>query len=245
MARACVAPHLHRQLRDALGRLRLDLLEEPDGLGLELGERPHHRRQVLRLERALLELAEHAALDYELPAAVWSRADAVDVVAIMTGGPMCGLVFDELGDAVHDLVGLAAGTCRHESSIDPARPGSSGWLSVSFDPRDLADVGGSYGARLRDSSRNSDGHPWLEGPNSKASYAWAWLQVELLRIASELPGGLNRPNLLLAMWSADLRPPHHQPGVRYQLDGFDDPEPIEPTVIEHWDAERREWVPHP
>ena len=169
---------------------------------------------------------------------------AMPVVALMTAGTMCGAVMEAMGDIeASGRLGFVASPCRHDAYMQGPGSTAEGWLSAPPGTRDLAMIPGPYGDFLSESSRASDGIGWLEGSNSKSAYAWAWLQVELLRIAAELPGGLTRPNLLLAMWTADLRPPHHQPGVRYQLNGFDDPEPIETDTIERWNAEMAEWIP--
>ncbi|MCP3991884.1 MAG: ABC transporter substrate-binding protein [Actinomycetia bacterium] len=72
-----------------------------------------------------------------------------------------------------------------------------------------------------------------------AQYGWA--HVEVLRLASELPGGLSRSNLVLALRSLDLQHPMLLDGVRFSTNGRRDGYPIEGAEASRYDAEAGAW----
>jgi len=70
-----------------------------------------------------------------------------------------------------------------------------------------------------------------------------WAQVEALRIAAELDGGLTRSNLLLALRALDLVHPMLVEGISFQTNGLDDAYPIEGATLTAFDAETGQWAP--
>ncbi|MEM8922048.1 MAG: ABC transporter substrate-binding protein [Actinomycetota bacterium] len=72
-----------------------------------------------------------------------------------------------------------------------------------------------------------------------AQYGWA--QVETLRLASALPGGLSRSNLTLAMRNIDLQHPMLFDGVRFSTEGFRDAFVIEGAEVSRYNAAERAW----
>ena len=74
-----------------------------------------------------------------------------------------------------------------------------------------------------------------------AQYGWAY--TEALRLASSLPGGLSRSNLLLALRGAALDHPMLLDGVRFETDGARDAYLIEGAEYSRYDAESETWFP--
>ncbi len=70
---------------------------------------------------------------------------------------------------------------------------------------------------------------------------YPWLRTQILTLASELPGGLSRPNLLLAMWAADFEHPSLGPDIPWPVHGPDDPHPIESAMLRRWNVTQQEW----
>jgi hypothetical protein len=73
-----------------------------------------------------------------------------------------------------------------------------------------------------------------------AQYGWA--HVELLRVASALPGGLSRSNLVLTLRSLDLDHPMLPDGATLATKGVEDPFPIEGGRVLMHQAKREAWV---
>jgi hypothetical protein len=71
---------------------------------------------------------------------------------------------------------------------------------------------------------------------------FGWAHVEALRIAAELPGGLSRSNLLLAMRSLDLVHPMLLDGISFSMNGVEDAYYIEGSDFRQYDAASQEWV---
>lgn len=70
---------------------------------------------------------------------------------------------------------------------------------------------------------------------------WTWVQT--MEIAHQLPGGLSRTNLLLAMHSLDLKPPGMLRELRIQTDGLTDQHPIESSLLGRvTGANNIEWI---
>lgn len=72
-----------------------------------------------------------------------------------------------------------------------------------------------------------------------AQYGWA--HVEMLRLASALPGGLSRSNLVLALRGADLAHPMLLEGVRFASEGNLDAFFIEGGEYSRYDSDSRAW----
>jgi hypothetical protein len=69
-----------------------------------------------------------------------------------------------------------------------------------------------------------------------------WTQVELLRIATELPGGLSRSNLLLAMWGLDLVHPMLHDGLSFSTNGQEDAYLVEGSEIKQYHISSQSWI---
>jgi branched-chain amino acid transport system substrate-binding protein len=72
-----------------------------------------------------------------------------------------------------------------------------------------------------------------------AQYGWA--HAEILRLASALPGGLSRSNVVLALRAADLDHPMLLDGVRFVTEGNSDAYFIEGAEYSRYDATAGAW----
>ena len=72
-------------------------------------------------------------------------------------------------------------------------------------------------------------------------YLFGYPYVEALRIAAELPGGITRTNLILAVHSLDIDHPMYFDGIRFTLKGNTDAYPIEGSEILRFDAGGETW----
>jgi len=116
-----------------------------------------------------------------------------------------------------------------------------GWLTVAplVEP-DAVGGDGPFAHHLR--SMLEGAHLDATAELNLEGYLRGWLHIELLRIAAELPGGLSRPNYLLAAWSADLRPPLVPPGASFTLGGPADLDPYNGAVLQRFDSVKGGWV---
>ncbi len=73
----------------------------------------------------------------------------------------------------------------------------------------------------------------------------SWPVVESLKIAAELPGGISRPNFMLAARVLDMTNPNLLDGVKYNMKGAEDPYPTEGSDISQFDAAKQSWVVDP
>ncbi|GEM_PF-3543945 len=232
---------------DVEAKLWADLLVERLGVGqisvsaLVL-DNPYGNGLLASFERALalvgssavVTVVRHESLPQDLSAELDQLlAGRPDVVVAMTAGMACPGFSTGLADrADAPFVRLMAFPCARD-----ARAGVEGfegwlWVDAEVDALPPDPEPGTYAAAtlaLIDQVGLDEVTPRL-----LQGYWWGWLQIELMRIAAELPGGLTRANLVLAAWSADLRPPGHPQGVRYRLNGLEDPHGIEDGLVLEW-----------
>lgn len=71
---------------------------------------------------------------------------------------------------------------------------------------------------------------------------FGWAQVEALRIAADLPGGLTRANLLLALHGLQLHHPMVLDGLSFAENGNDDGHYLEGSDILGYDATAQSWT---
>jgi ABC-type branched-subunit amino acid transport system substrate-binding protein len=71
-------------------------------------------------------------------------------------------------------------------------------------------------------------------------YGWAWAQV--LQIAGELDGGLNRANALLAARALDMNNPLQLPGMVFHADGGKDSYYTEGGVFQQFDVAKQSYI---
>ncbi|MEL7208136.1 MAG: ABC transporter substrate-binding protein, partial [Actinomycetota bacterium] len=198
-----------------------------------------------RLPEAELTVAFHDPASPGVGAEVAELLDVdPDVWLSLTAANACLLAINEVGTAeARPPLRFTPSGCEHPAAyVEPAGDAAEGWLVVTYRAANLAD----WDRRVGTLRHHIDRQVAAAGFDSSvdlaiSSWAWAWHYVELLRIASALPGGLTRPNLLLAGWSADLRPPLNHPMIRFTLHGPTDPQPIETARVRAWNSRQQRW----
>lgn len=173
---------------------------------------------------------------------------------------------DALGD-VDVLIGMMAGAACPALTTTAAASGVSGRTSANFLPSVCVGNPGrdvlphrwlSMGGIFRDPipAGTTDGVVWVDRVLGSAPlsdgrteltrrgagvFGWTWVQT--IEIASQLPGGLSRTNLMLAMHSLDLAAPGLPVGVRIGTNGLDDQHPIESSWLARITGpQSREWI---
>ena len=67
-------------------------------------------------------------------------------------------------------------------------------------------------------------------------------QSQALAIAGQLDGSLTRSNYMLAVRTIDLTSPMMIPGIRFHMDGLNDPFIVEAGIFQTWNAASQLWV---
>jgi hypothetical protein len=62
-----------------------------------------------------------------------------------------------------------------------------------------------------------------------------------MKIAAELPGGLSRPNLMVAARAMNMTNPNLLTGIKYNMSGNDDPYPTEGSEFSVYNAAKQSW----
>jgi ABC-type branched-subunit amino acid transport system substrate-binding protein len=170
-----------------------------------------------------------------------------DVFLSMTAGQPCrsAIAEAERTGLTRTAVGLfTPAGCRQPSTyLEPVGSAGHGFWIVGGGAKSLTDpafAGETFvdfaNAELRDAGIDPERH--LVGVGF-AQYGWA--HVELLRVASALPGGLSRSNVVLAQRSLDLSHPILFDGVRLATAGDRDAFPVEGSVYSRYDADSASW----
>lgn len=172
-----------------------------------------------------------------------------DVFIAMTGGNACLLAIQEAGnngltESADEL--FMPSVCKDPNAfLVPAGDTGDGWLIV----------GG--GVKTTTDPQYID-EPWIAFANETMSEAgidtsvglygtgfiqFAWPYVQAMLIASELEGGLTRTNFVLASRTLDMTHPITLDGIKFAMNGNDDPYYIEGTDFARYDAAGETWVP--
>ncbi len=72
-------------------------------------------------------------------------------------------------------------------------------------------------------------------------FRYAYAYVEALRVAAALPGGLTRPNFMLATRTLDFEHPLYHDGIAASMNGNEDAYLIEGTQFAQYNAAKRRW----
>jgi ABC-type branched-subunit amino acid transport system substrate-binding protein len=174
-------------------------------------------------------------------------AEQPDVfIAALAGTPCTQVVTEAAENGMKEDVPLKILDSSCKAVVRPAELGGAadGWYAVGGGYLDIAAAGG-------------DDDPWMtfarkvladSGLDYKAStsfnagwfYMWPW--IEALKIAGELPGGLNRSNFNLAFRTMDMTHPHIYPGINYNMNGNTDAFFIEGSDITKWSEADQSWT---
>ena len=174
-----------------------------------------------------------------------------DVYISMTPGPAC-LSAIQLADtsgltgAIRTRGGalFTPSVCRGiDAYVKPAGSAAEGWHIVGGGSKDTTDaaVADEPFVRFLNANLNAAGYDTSDSSLYGHGYVVAYPHVEALRIAAELPGGLTRTNLILAVRSLDIDHPLYLDGIRYRLNGAADGYPVESSEILEYDATDAAW----
>jgi branched-chain amino acid transport system substrate-binding protein len=172
-----------------------------------------------------------------------------DVFIAMTAGVTCTQAIIEAAEN-----GLAAAAkqlwmpsvCKPLSFVGEKVVGqaSNGWLNAGGAVMDINDpsMAGNPGIQYAQKILKDAGIDPKLSSSFSAGFYLGWPIIEMLKIASQFEGGLNRANYLLAMRSMDMTSPFLLPGVKMVTSGNKDAFVIEGSEIGRFDSAKQTWV---
>jgi branched-chain amino acid transport system substrate-binding protein len=171
-----------------------------------------------------------------------------DVFIAMTAGNPCLLAVQEAGNSglTETATALfAPSVCKDPNAyMIPAGDVADGWLIVgggaiaTTDPQYADDPFVSF----LNSELEAAGLDTSVGLYGTGFGSFGWAHVEALRIAADLPGGLSRTNLLLALHGMDLSAPLLLEGLTFSVNGAEDAYFVEGSEFSQYDAANESWV---
>lgn len=170
-----------------------------------------------------------------------------DVFISMTAGNPCLFAIQEAGNnglVGSDTVLFTPSVCKGSAFIEPAGEAGDGWIIIgggiksTTDPQYADDPFVAWVNELLE----ADGHDITDTNFGLGVGMFAWAHTEALRIAAELPGGLTRTNLMLALRGMDIIHPLTLDGISFAVNGAEDSYYIEGSDIAIYDAASGNWV---
>ena len=133
--------------------------------------------------------------------------------------------------------------CRGvEAYMKPAGAAADDWLSIGDGSKDTTVARHADEPFIKFVNQNlEDAGADTINPLYGFGYRDGYPYVEALRIAAELPGGITRTNLILAMRSLDIDHPMYLDGIRLRLNGNSDAYLIEGSDVLRFDADAQSW----
>ncbi|MFN0090733.1 MAG: ABC transporter substrate-binding protein, partial [Acidimicrobiales bacterium] len=124
------------------------------------------------------------------------------------------------------------------SQYKPAGAGGDGWIHAGY-LKDINDTGYAQEPFIKNyrDILAKDGHDFAGTGTFGQSASFAWPLVENLKRASQLPGGLSRTNLMLAVRSFTGAHPLVFDGIKFEMNGLKDPHPIEGASLLRYTVE--------
>jgi branched-chain amino acid transport system substrate-binding protein len=170
-----------------------------------------------------------------------------DVALGMMAGNPCLLMVEEAGrNGLKDsgAVLFISSTCKDPNSfMIPAGEAADGWRivgggqKVNTDPQYADDAYVQFAnGLLTDAELDINIGLYFTG------FFYAWPFVESFRVANELPGGLTRTNVMLAIRSLDVNHPQLIEGVTFAMNGNEDSYFVEGSDFSVYDAEAETWI---
>ena len=169
-----------------------------------------------------------------------------DVFISMTAGNPCVLAIQEV-EAAGLLDTLSAAftpsVCKAiEAYMKPAGMAADAWYVVGGGNKDSTDpkhVNEPFIAFINDFLRDQDLDPAISLYAAGVSYGYP--HTEMLRVAAELPGGLNRTNFILAVRNIAIYHPQILDGIVTGLNGAADAYFVEGSDFSQFDATGQTW----
>ena len=173
-----------------------------------------------------------------------------DVFISMTAGNPCLLAIQEAGQSgLYDDINAKGGAlftpsvCKGiEAYMKPAGDFADNWWIVGGGSKDTTDpkhVDEPFIKFVNDNLEAAGLDPSVSLYG--IGYTFGYPFGEALRVAAELPGGLNRTNFILAVRSIDIYSPLHLDGINAQLNGAADGYFIEGSDFSLFDAGEQTW----
>ncbi len=122
--------------------------------------------------------------------------------------------------------------------------GAEGWYIVQGGTKDLNSPAFDTDPYIkfgRDELKAA-GFDYKSSGSFGSGYYFAWAQEQLLRIASALPGGLTRTNLMNALRNINMTHPYTLDGLKFNMDGNKDAYLIEGGIYQTRDAKNETWI---
>ncbi len=171
-----------------------------------------------------------------------------EVFISMTAGNPCLLAVQEAGNSGLTETAealFAPSVCKDPNAyMIPAGDAANGFLIVgggvkaTTDPQYADDPFISW-VNEEMAARGLDTSVGLYGTGF-AQFGWA--HVEALRIAADLPGGLSRTNLMLALRGMDVIHPITLDGISFSVNGNEDSYYIEGSEFSEYDSANESWI---
>jgi ABC-type branched-subunit amino acid transport system substrate-binding protein len=164
-----------------------------------------------------------------------------DVFILMTAGAPCtqGLQDAATSGLLEAIdAGFVPQTCKAISSfLTPAGDAADGYYVIGGGSKELTDPAHADDSFIQ-FVKGLVSDAGLDPNNSQFTNAFlfGWAEIESLRIASMLPGGLTRPNYILAVRSIDMTHPMLLSGIRFSMNGVEDAAPIEGSEVVVFDS---------
>jgi ABC-type branched-subunit amino acid transport system substrate-binding protein len=164
-----------------------------------------------------------------------------------TGTPCAQALAEAAQDGMKESVTYKffGSACKATGAVtkDKAGDTSDGWWSAGGGNKDLA-------------SPAFDQDPWVQAARSwltAAGYdpkepimnvgmSYAWTLQQGLLIAGDLPGGLTRSNLIVALRHMDMTDPELLTGIKFNMSGNDDAFLVEGSDLSQWTSAQQAWI---
>jgi ABC-type branched-subunit amino acid transport system substrate-binding protein len=179
-------------------------------------------------------------------------AEEPDVFIAMTGGQQCTQsVLEAAQNGMKEEAEylFLSATCKGASFVGKDKIGgdgsaADGWWIVgggSVDLNSPSNDGDAYVAWARKLLADG-GYDYRKSGSFSLGVFYVFPIVQALRIAGDLPGGVTRTNLMLAMRAFDMTHPMLLPGIPFKMDGNADAFFVEGSDISRFDSKKQEWV---
>jgi hypothetical protein len=120
---------------------------------------------------------------------------------------------------------------------------ANGWWVVAGGTKDINSpkFDGDYWAQYYRKTLADAGIDYKTSASLGSGYLFAWPATQVLEVAGQLDGGLNRTNLILATRALDMTHPSLLPGVQFNMSGNKDPYFVEGGIYQKYDFTKQGW----
>ncbi len=159
-----------------------------------------------------------------------------DVFLIQTTGQFCTQAMDEVAKASWDPLVMMSATCASISQFfEPLTPPAGEGVRIVASVKDVNDpayADDEFVQFYQETLESQDLDP------AQTTYATGWVFAiffeEIMEIATQLPGGVNRANLVIANRMLDVEHPLLLDGIESRLSGLEDAYTIEAGEVQEF-----------